>query len=457
MDQKQLKNNLDQINHRFDKEALWNKIQQPKKRRRNIWIWICISLGFLAAYGVYQQNDMAVTLSNGFVEDRPLNENASNFNTPVTSINIDTTQISQYQADTDLTSITEEKDASTRGKIPMLSNTNHSKDQNPSHQTKNQISNTNAVSNKAQMKPSGDLLASHQQKVSTTQNADISEENNTPIPNTTTSTTSRNAEEKVENDVEQAVLFKHKFENISLLPRLTFRLQNQAHHTWALSPNNRKHRKPVVKRQTIFASASYGQDFHCFGDNENGKIRSDQEKNLESWGVHVQYQYQIKNRLALWGKGSFVQSQTQVQNEESSVSFTNIGGSVLRSWERTLYDVFNEYRRVDLSLGLVYDVDLGKQWLLAPSLGLGYNIMSSASGRYWNVENELTLLENDADYRSNTGFFSLASISLKRHLKQRYVYGITLAAQSGRSLNQDDINKHTILPTEISLFFGKMF
>ena len=96
---------------------------------------------------------------------------------------------------------------------------------------------------------------------------------------------------------------------------------------------------------------------------------------------------------------------------------------------------------------------------MSPSIGLGLNLSSAQKGHFFDVEGNLLDLSERPEYKSNTGFYVVYGLKIRRYIQKDFIIDLCLFAQSKRRLTDPNYQgyEQSIQPLGISLGFGKVF
>jgi hypothetical protein len=453
-----VKNKMDNIEHAFDKEALWSRINKKEKKRRPIfWVIGVIASGLLVCSLVFNRFYCTAYQKNMKPESkvRP-------------NIKATSTEYIESQKTVSLDNTIVQDTFATKS---ALQYSNQSKSSigigSVSSEKKSSINTSDFDKSVEQMRQSIYKM-SIDEKTSTFQKTDAIIANGQNKSDAIGYLNQALIHEKVTVQNEAALELKKGDLGISLVDELTLLKNKNIYLTYPILsaldlnlitlPLYTKKPLKIFKRNALKIYGSSGYDHHDFSTSEYGQARQKVEKSLEYRTISLSYERVLCPSVVLKTMLSFVQSQTHLTAIEVDTTwYLNTQNKAIKSWSGNAYDLYNEYQRLDAMAALTYSIDMGKSWSLRPSLGIGYMLLHQQKGDIWDSEDNRVSLQSIAAYRDPANVYAQGDLVIEKSIINKYVIGIGFSIQSSRKLANSYNYSHSIKPQGLQLYVGKQF
>lgn len=433
-----LKNRMDHISQDFDRDALWNRIEQPNKRKRKLaWIFLGSTiLGLLLVtllfYGSKSnQSLIPLEISNEVIllNTSKLKDNhAENVN------QLDNKVV--FKSSNDIT---------------INESNHHLINDNNYHNSTNNHSNINKLKVQSQLQIKSQIR--NQENLIKMQAIDNSKINEHDYSQPAFSTNNR-----INNHTFNKQIVQINSIELLTLPTIIINSCQSSIEDYELLTNQIITSESPFKRHNIYIYAGLGQDNHQFSNNPLGTYRNYFENSLENLSFGLHYNYKLNQHIFLASTLGFTQSQTNLKRSTKNTTWQSLGGQAINEvTSSTMYDLYNQYYRLDLSLQLGYILKIYDSWSLKPVIGFGINLHSLQNGEIWDTNLDLVNLRTRSEYKNKTGIYGSFGLQIEKSWVKGYVVGLNLEMQTTRNLVSKTNYTHQITPINAKIYIGKSF
>jgi hypothetical protein len=424
-----LKDKLNSIPQDFDREKLWSKIQdKKKKKKRFLWFWL---LPIVAAfYFLMPTWDLSLK--------EPLNKSLA------TASQISEVVLNNQENKEN----TNEEVSVLSNSIPETSKTNDKIKKNTieSAYVKSKQNQINYQSNNSDIHKKKNLISSNNygynyKNENSFASKDIQSQN--AINNITlTSMTKLTLDENLSRDII----------GVASIRKLTL---------WQMTINSifkddhleTREIQPYLKQRADYDLPFYfrfgvgvGKDIHNYKDADRKN-----EKELESLTASIELEQFLTKKFSVSGALSYTRNTTNLRFEEEQSNIGFADGTLVNDRYITTYNLYNNYTRFDAALNLKYFMEV-KQLVLSPSVGFGYNISSKVDGEILVDDRQLSPLAS-LGYKQSSGIFGELKMDIGYELDNNLIIGLSGNIQTKRYLDIEEI--HSIQPFQLSIFAKK--
>lgn len=466
MNNHELKNQLDSLNHPVDADSLWLKIeaQQNKRKSKNRWpaivVFLFLIVGMILLYWGKNHSDNLNLPEDLHAEKRTItkinkkyltihNQNSKDSKVVLVNQNQDSTsdsglfmdEIKEEKIQKHITKITDNK--------ILIGITNDKKKENSylsfkkygtKTTTNNQIGNIESIPDKKDFIAS-DVVKNLKYKISEHKDDVNKEQNNTFKPDAEI----KNSHIKTNPDFVEKISISETVSGLADLPLIDLRYFaiNHTLHEFSLNPIFRQ--QSNISKNENYAKIFFGMgyDHHSFSNNKSGLHRQNKENSRYSLYTGLGYGRNI-NHFSIECNVSWTQSETSLNHETRFDSWYFLdNGSLINDWSGFKYELYNQYYRMDLDLNFLYHFYMKDNMSIFPKIGLGYNILSKQKGQYFDSEGTMHQLISAREYKNNTGIYMIFGIGMRTKLSEKFVFEFQILSQNKRSLTANDFNGYT--------------
>lgn len=432
MKERNLKDELDQIQQPFDRDALWERIaeKKPERRRPVFWLWL---LPALLAVGVVallwsqrldgaEQGIMADSQPDVRIEVSVDNEFAQQTSTPAKTISSTAAALDDTDVSSKFTTSSEEKKRIT----PQSNSINTEKYTTPridaNELASKDIRNVHIES--AQYTPPSSWLT-----IDTDRVARIGADARSLPDDGATLTAQR-------LDVVQ--VYSIALGDMEEL-QLPINIQD-VNSGFADVPTGSS--QSQISPWVVTIGSTYGKEQHQF----TAVAPVGTETELEAIGLRLQVGKDI-GKWRLGGGVSHTRGNTVLEHSTTTTNYIPALARAVREVESTRYKLFNTYSRTDLFLDASYGIGLSSRFELRPSLGFGTSVLASADGHYFATDGTMQELSSAASYEGSLGFFGTAGINVGYRISRKLSIGLGLHMQTVRRYT----DQHSIKPWSLEV------
>ena len=412
-----LQNRLDQYQEPdFDRDALWDKIELPKKKRRRwiLFLWLGLLMSFSMA-GAYWLDSIDFISEKGPVD---LDSYMIPFDEKVLENGLECGDV-------------------------VIENQEGKKGDNPLVSTliKNNISDPieNVQSIRPQ-KPDAGLINIVRHELSPQK------------PEQGLNTTNAN---QTSLTSKESLSLPKIIQKLEKLPTLPISLMDVDHPGESLTVTSDVFDYVVVfpRHELMFFGGLAGQ-FHQFKVENGGKIKL--EKTMPGYYVGLQYKRRFNNVYYLLADAKYAFHQSEIDaSDKQSLQLLSSSNEVTLIETTTYYSLYNQYYSLDLAIGVgiaqyIGDIEIA----LESSLGAAHWLKIDAD--YLDDNTVLQRVKSN-EIRSTTIFGKL-NISARKHLPSNILVGGNISAQTPLRVDAKKAPfQHQLLPFYIGVNIGKRF
>ncbi|HLO54580.1 MAG TPA: hypothetical protein VK169_09835 [Saprospiraceae bacterium] len=474
MSENNLKNRMDDLYQDFDKEALWSRIESKKRKRKPIFWWV-FGFGVFAVvvgivfYTIDNANNTPIINQKHIAATQNHQTSAEDICSQTGSTSLESSNELEQSS-----IMTENQNTNTIAESHPLTNAEpksviHS---NITTVAENKTSDQKTLVSKHYVNKNASLINAnkneHSQSIVKDTKVTNGKEIHLKVKNEQIEETNLNDFQKVDqNTVVGRINNKENNEKtdmtnaLSLLPnsRLNYLIIPSRNFTLpSISPIPKP--KPIrTKNNILSVTFGIGIDHHRFPNTALGQYRQSLEKTLETRSLGIQYERR-RQSFSLIANLTAAQSETVLNHSTRSNTWRLVqDGRLINGWNGYQYKLYNQYQRLDADILLLYHIDIQNNWQLSPSLGLGLNLSSAQQGHFFDLEGNLLDLSERPEYTSNTGFYVVYGLKIRRYIQKDFIIDLRLFAQSKRRLTDPNYQgyEQSIRPLGISFGFGKVF
>ena len=445
-----LRNKLNEMPQDFDQEALWSKIDLPKKKKRRFF-WLFTS-GFLmlSAFGIW------------YVSSTIMDQD-SNVSIPTESILADSKtssksldQINSKQNVAVSESLTEHTDWGLNTKEDQSDqsiNETPIKNRQLVHDSEgsSQINYTNSKMASVQKNPPS---ISVNVALKTVPESNYS--NRSFLSSNKKLETSITESRPPANQKSILTIPYLSYPSILLKSKSTFYKFDDMTLAMSFNPIEDKKDNGTTKGWEISAIGLYGIPNHDFGSSTNASKRAHEEEGLESISTGLLGQYTV-GRFQ-WSSGLLYNSHhTRVSNSIEDYAVLNSISTLKQSTTTSTYNLYNSYQHVDLNFGFGYRVLSLSNWQFVPSLWVGYSFNLKANGELFDEEDNLRSLNKLSEYADYSKWNTSLHLKIERRINESFSIGLHSYLNNRRRLAGFVAYDHTVLTYGFGLSLNRKF
>jgi hypothetical protein len=420
---KDLQNKLDQHSTPdFDREALWQKIERPKRRRKFFFIWWFVGIGIIAL-GVWSWNQHRLTQQE--LDRFPILQKEK------TGEAKDQHDPNQKRAEKQPTEELIAKKTS-----PLTDTRSNNFEQiTPDHRI------TDGASDPTEQLQATPFIPTEKPVLG---------ESNAPF------LTKKETAPAAPPKVTEAVGLKPARNNGSLLsslPSLPLTSVYYDRKPYRLPPVTDKKRSAGQVHQINLRFGASGQ-WHFLNPNTCNRIKEEQALPGYFLGLGYKRRFLKKHYVTANVVYSFHQSRINAQTTESETIINGIASRSLRE-TITTYELFNQYQRLDVAIGYGYSWTFRK-YEVAVDGNFGIAHWLKIDGDF--LDEDASLQSLPAADELQPAFFGQLNGEVSRTLPNGYRIGFLLSGQTPIKVSpgRDDC-QHLVLPIYVGLQLGKTF
>ena len=423
-----LKNELNNLPQDFDREALWNEIERPKRKKRRFIFWFFGGFLFLLLGILYldSRKSQELEIASALVDETAIKDKNEN-------------------------SIWKDEE-------PMYSN--EIEDINGISQTPVLLQNENNTSiNKNVPAPESYGIEKRKENVlkptqfpSDATNEGLvayKEEHQQVFDNAKT----QKRHQSVEFD--ESINLSRNLIEIVALPQLVSSIMYENPISLSLESKiaaNERLSKGKLTYGMSFASL-IGRSNHTFGSQQNSSYRENKENGLESISALLTGFIQVNNWQFFSGL-SFSSHNTRFESIDNDYEFLNgLNNTTFRNIT-TSYTLYNAYQHLDLTIGVGYIFSLNAKWRMQPELQLGYTTLLAAKGEILE-EGSLISLYSYEPYNNYSNWQGQANLKLSRSMNKNWSVGFMGYWRMDKVLARLEQNMHDVNEHGLGLFIER--
>jgi hypothetical protein len=227
------------------------------------------------------------------------------------------------------------------------------------------------------------------------------------------------------------------------LPLRMIVLGDQEYDFSSRTVSQEKQKNGIIARHKLEILGGAVLQRHIFSG--EGVSARQQESTSIGQYLGLKYKHQPNEKYYLLGELRYAIHHSNIKTTNiSSQQFLNAIGTITLVETRTAYQLYNEYHRLDVGVGMGKAWTL-KSWQLTTELSLGRAQWMRIEGDYLNDSGALQVLGAAADI--SPSFYGQLSVGLNRMISKNSYIGMHITAQSPIDLTTtNEVGTHGIIP-----------